>query len=106
MFILIPTYHDKMEVQRLPVITIALVAICTIVQLITHFAAGTADERIEQAEKELVSFYAEFPQLKLPEDVKKRLSSKSQDYLRQMRKYQEILGFADDRLHVILLFGV
>ncbi len=97
MFILIPTYHDKMDVQRLPVITLALVVICTIVQFITQFTGGTSEERIKQAEKELVSFCVEFPQAKLPEDVKKRLSGKSQDYLRQMRKYQEILGWDDDR---------
>jgi hypothetical protein len=55
-----------MEVQRLPYVTIGIVAVCIFVHLITHFAAAPNQERIIAAERELVEYYLNYPNLEMP----------------------------------------
>lgn len=38
MIILIPTAHDKMDVRRLPIVTIAFAVICILVHFITNLS--------------------------------------------------------------------
>jgi membrane associated rhomboid family serine protease len=80
-----------MEVQRLPYVTIGIVAVCIFVHMITHFAAGPDQKRLIAAERELVEYYLNNPNLELSEEVRKKLSPEARQTIAQIDKFNEIM---------------
>ncbi len=67
MFILFPYSHEDMKVQRIPVVTISLIAVCVLFFIIVRIDTDHIDKRLQTDFQEFFEFYIEHSYLEVPE---------------------------------------
>lgn len=86
MFIVLPLGHERMEAQRLPVLTIGIIALNVFFYLVTLISAPKSNEQAYLAEYELYAYYSERPYLEMPPDVISQLLPEHQHEIQFFQK--------------------
>jgi membrane associated rhomboid family serine protease len=89
MIILLPVAHEQQQVQRLPWITFALIAINVVVFLITNPGRDDNQSLVNQKYDELLRYYIDHPYLEFPENTKKLLTETEVEKIEAMKEGAE-----------------
>ena len=95
MFIILPLGHEDLEAQRYPYITIGLLALNTLLFIITLIVAPASERAHYEKEYALVEFYIQHLQFELPESTYHKLHPQYRQVIEYVKKHglKELLGF-------------
>lgn len=94
MFIILPLGHEDLEAQRYPYITIGLLALNTLLFIITLIVAPASERAHYEKEYALVEFYIQHLQFELPESTYHKLHPQYRQVIEYVKKHglKELLG--------------
>lgn len=84
MFFILPLSHEHTVVKRLPVITLSLIIVNTIVYIFTAIHAPQSSERLFDAKTTVFQYYYNHPYLELPPESKDKLFSSHPDLMEEI----------------------
>lgn len=90
--IIIPLSHESGQVQRWPWITISIIAINTLLYLVTFVVAPQTQKALNQEAEEFFSYYMRHPYLEIPEETLDRIPPEGRQALDRVRQMEKLAG--------------
>jgi membrane associated rhomboid family serine protease len=92
MFFILPLSHERMEVQRLPYITIGIVALNVLIFLVTLPAIRISEEALNNTAEELYTYYLHHVYLQLPDATLQKFPPAAQKEIAIAKQLEEAKG--------------
>jgi membrane associated rhomboid family serine protease len=86
MFFILPLSHERMEVQRLPYITIGIVALNVLIFIVTAHIANKSEEALNNTAEEFLQYYFEHPYLDFPGESLNKFPPQVQTHIEYMKE--------------------